>query len=379
MANVISYRPKYAVRDMAKALGYSPGAAGCLVASRSSAGARCGRTDRPRHPRAGRSSSPSEVLKFPRHLGIHSGGMVLTDRPVGEVVPIEHARMENRTVLQWDKDDCAWMGLVKFDLLGLGMLAALQYCFDLVREHDGRGVGARDPAPRGGRASTTCSAGRTRSACSRWSPARRWGCCPGCSRAGSTTSWSRSRSSGPVRSRAARCIRTCGASSGEEPVTYPHPKLEPVLERTLGVPLFQEQLMQMAMAVGGCTAEDADLLRRAMGSKRGIERIDSLKAKLYAGMARQRHRRRGGRRRSTRKIEAFANFGFAESHSLSFGLLVYASSWLKLHYPAAFLAALLRAQPMGFYSPQTLVADARRHGVEVLRPDILRSGRGRRS
>ena len=131
--------------------------------------------------------------------------------------------------------------------------------------------------------------------------------------------------------------------------------------------------MQMAMAVGGCTAEDADLLRRAMGSKRGIEKISTLKATLYAGMA------ENGIDEETAdviyaKIEAFANFGFAESHSISFGLLVYASSWFKLHYPAAFLAALLRAQPMGFYSPQTLTADARRHGVEVRRPDILLSG-----
>lgn len=131
--------------------------------------------------------------------------------------------------------------------------------------------------------------------------------------------------------------------------------------------------MQMAVAVGGCSAEDADLLRRAMGSKRGIERIGSLKEKLYAGMAGNGITGEIADGLYAR-IEAFANFGFAESHSLSFGVLVYASSWLKLHYPGAFLAALLRAQPMGFYSPQTLVADARRHGVQVLRPDILRSG-----
>ena len=138
--------------------------------------------------------------------------------------------------------------------------------------------------------------------------------------------------------------------TGEEQVSYLHPKLEPVLERTLGVPLFQEQLMQMAVAVGNCSAADADLLRRAMGSKRGVEKIERLKSKLYAGMA------ENGIEPEVAdsiyaKIEAFANFGFAESHALSFGLLVYASSWLKLHYPAAFLAALLRAQPMGFYSP----------------------------
>jgi error-prone DNA polymerase len=160
---------------------------------------------------------------------------------------------------------------------------------------------------------------------------------------------------------------------GQEKVTYAHPKLKPVLERTFGVPVFQEQLMQMAVAVGNCTGEDADLLRRAMGSKRGLEKIDKLRDKLYAGMAENKIVGQAADDIYA-KIQAFANFGFAESHSLSFGLLVYASSWIKLHYPGAFLAGLLRAQPMGFYSPATLAADARRHGVEVRRPDLLRSG-----
>jgi error-prone DNA polymerase len=162
-------------------------------------------------------------------------------------------------------------------------------------------------------------------------------------------------------------------ATGRDPVTYAHPDLEPVLERTLGVPLFQEQLMEMAVAIGDCSRDDADLLRRAMGSKRGVERIESVKQTLYAGMA-----RRGlvGEQADQiyQQILSFASFGFAESHSLSFALLVYASSWFKLHYPAAFLAGLLRSQPMGFYSPQSLVQDARRHGVEVRRPDITRSG-----
>ena len=141
----------------------------------------------------------------------------------------------------------------------------------------------------------------------------------------------------------------------------------------MGIPLFQEQLMQIAMAVGDCTGDDADLLRRAMGSKRGVEKIERLKAKLYAGMA--RHGITGDLADDIYlRIQAFANFGFAESHAISFALLVYASSWLKLHYPGAFLAGLLRAQPMGFYSPQSLVADARRHGVEVRRPDIISPG-----
>src|SRR5690606_35299557 len=143
--------------------------------------------------------------------------------------------------------------------------------------------------------------------------------------------------------------------------------------RTLGVPVFQEQLMQMAMAVGECSGEDADLLRRAMGSKRGLERIDRLREKLYEGMA-SNGLTGAAADQIYSQIQAFANFGFAESHSLSFSLLVYASSWIKLHYPAAFLEGLLRAQSMGFYSPASLAADSRRHGVRVLRPDILRSG-----
>jgi error-prone DNA polymerase len=161
--------------------------------------------------------------------------------------------------------------------------------------------------------------------------------------------------------------------AGVEPVTYPHEALEECLERTLGVPVFQEQLMQIAMAIGGCDAQDADLLRRAMGSKRGLERIESLRETLYQGMA------KNGVDTATADriygmIQAFANFGFAESHSLSFALLVYASAWLKLHYPALYLTGLLRAWPMGFYSPATLVADAERHGVVVWGPCVQRSG-----
>jgi error-prone DNA polymerase len=161
--------------------------------------------------------------------------------------------------------------------------------------------------------------------------------------------------------------------AGREPIQYPHPALEECLERTLGVPVFQEQIMQIAMAVGGCSAEDADLLRRAMGSKRGRERIESLRETLFRGMAANGlDPQSAGRIYSM--IEAFASFGFAESHSLSFALLVYASSWLKLHYPALYLTGLLRAWPMGFYSPASLVSDAERHGVVVRGPSVLYSG-----
>jgi error-prone DNA polymerase len=370
VANVISYRPKGAVRDMAKALGYSTGQQDAWSRQVERWGAVVETQDHDIPDAV--VELAEQLLTFPRHLGIHSGGMVLTDRPVGEVCPIEHARMENRTVLQWDKDDCAWMGLVKFDLLGLGMLAALQYTFDLVREHTGEEwelatLPKEEPAVY----DMLCRADsigvfQVESRAQMGTLPRLKPRCfydlvveialirPGPVQGGAVHPYIRRR-------------------TGEEPVSYLHPKLEPVLRRTLGVPLFQEQLMQMAVAVGDCDAADADLLRRAMGSKRGVEKIERLRAKLYDGMA------RNGIEPDVadsiyEKIEAFANFGFAESHAISFGLLVYASSWLKLHYPAAFLAALLRAQPMGFYSPHTLTADARRHGVELLRPDLARSG-----
>ena len=370
VANVITYRPKFAVRDMAKALGHSPGqqdAWSKQIDSWSQVKAAEGH-DIPQPV----LDLATEVLRFPRHLGIHSGGMVLTDRPVGEICPIEHARMDGRTVLQWDKDDCAWMGLVKFDLLGLGMLAALQYCLDLVGENLGEHWRLETiPKEEAGVYDMLCRADsigvfqvESRAQIGtlpRLQPRRFYDLVveialirPGPIQGGAVHPYIRRR-------------------TGREPVTYLHPLLEPVLERTLGVPLFQEQLMQIAMAVGGCTGEDADLLRRAMGSKRGVERIESLKEKLYAGMAANGITGEIADSIYTR-IEAFANFGFAESHSISFALLVYVSAWLKLHYPGAFLAALLRAQPMGFYSPASLTADARRHGVEVLRVDISRSG-----
>ncbi len=370
VANVIQYRPKFAVRDMAKALGASPGQQDAWSKQVERHGGLV-RSDDHDIPDAVVELA-LEVLKFPRHMGIHSGGMVLTDRPVGEVCPIEHGRMKDRTVLQWDKDDCAWMGLVKFDLLGLGILNAIQHTFDLARDHlDEQWDLHSIPKEEQGVYDQLCRADSVgvfqvesraqMGMLPRMQPRRLYDLVieiamvrPGPIQGGAVHPYIRRK-------------------MGTEPITFIHPLAEPVLRRTMGVPLFQEQLMQLAMAVGDCTADDADLLRRAMGSKRGLEKIESLKAKLYAGMA------RNGIVGDTAddiylRIEAFANFGFAESHAQSFGLLVYASAWLRLHYPAAFLVGLLRAQPMGFYSPATLVADARRHGVRALRPDILRSG-----
>ncbi|MEV8266971.1 error-prone DNA polymerase [Microbacterium sp. NPDC076911] len=371
VSNVIQYRPKNAVRDMAKALGHSPGQQDAWSKQIEGWGASLEPSPSHNIP-AQVIEFASELLKAPRHLGIHSGGMVLTDRPVGEVVPIEHARMDNRTVIQWDKDDAAWMGLVKFDLLGLGMLAALQYCFDMIHAATGeRWELSTLPKEEAAVYDMLCRADsigvfqvESRAQMGllpRLQPRRFYDL---------VIEIALIRP-GPIQGGAVHPF--VKRKLGLEEVTYAHPKLKPVLERTLGIPVFQEQLMQMGMAIGGLTGEDADLLRRAMGSKRGVERIDSLKIKLYEGMA--GHGLVGEAADAIyAKIQAFANFGFAESHSLSFALLVYASSWIKLHYPGAFLAGLLRAQPMGFYSPASLVADARRHGVEVRRPDLLRSG-----
>ncbi len=370
VANVITYRPKNAVRDMARALGHSPGQQDAWAKQVERWGALVESADHDIPPEV--VGLAAHVLKFPRHLGIHSGGMVLTDRPVGEVVPIEHARMERRTVLQWEKDDCAWMGLVKFDLLGLGMLAALQYAFDLMHAATGeRWDLATIPAEEPAVYDMLCRADAI--GIFQVESRAQLGLLPRL----------RPRQyydlaiqialvrPGPIQGGAVHPF--VRRKAGLDPIVYPHESLVPVLERTLGVPIFQEQLMQMAMTVGDCSGDDADLLRRAMGSKRGLERIESLREKLYAGMA--RHGITGELADELYgRIQAFASFGFAESHSLSFALLVYASAWIKLHYPAVFLAALLRAQPMGFYSPATLVADAERHGVEVRRPCIQRSG-----
>ena len=370
VANVITYRPKGAIRDAAKALGYSAGQQRAWTKGLERWGSL--EEDPQSQIPLPVQRLAAQFMKAPRHLGIHSGGMVLTERPVGEVCPIEHARMDRRTVLQWDKESCETMGLVKFDLLGLGMLSALQKTMDMVADSTGeRWTLATVPREEPGVYDMLCRADAI-------------GVFQLESRAQLNTLPRLLPRSfydlvieialirpGPIQGGAVHPYLR--RKNGSEPVSYPHPKLIPVLERTLGVPLFQEQLMQMAMAVADCSAEDADLLRRAMGSKRGQERIESLKEKLFAGM-RSNGIEGDAAEHLYAQIEAFANFGFAESHSISFALLVYMSSWFKLHYPAAFLAGLLRSQPMGFYAPRTLVEDARRHGVVVHPPDVQRSG-----
>ncbi|MGW6692378.1 error-prone DNA polymerase [Rhodococcus sp. NPDC054953] len=371
VANVITYRGKMAVRDMARALGYSPGQqdAWSKQVSRWSGVKDEAGTDIP--PAV--LDLAGQIEGFPRHLGIHSGGMVICDRPIADVCPVEWARMENRSVLQWDKDDCAAVGLVKFDLLGLGMLSALHYMIDLVAEHKNVEVDlARLDLSEAAVYEMLCRAdsvgvfqveSRAQMATlPRLKPRTFYDLVvevalirPGPIQGGSVHPYIRRR-------------------NGREPVTYDHPSLERSLSRTLGVPLFQEQLMQMAVDVAGFTAAEADRLRRAMGSKRSPQKMERLRGRLYEGM-RELHGITGEvADRIYEKLYAFANFGFPESHSQSFAALVFYSAWFKLHHPAAFCAGLLRAQPMGFYSPQSLVADARRHGVVVHGPDVNASG-----
>ncbi|WP_417556440.1 error-prone DNA polymerase [Microbacterium sp.] len=371
VANVIQYRPKNAVRDMARALGHSPGqqdAWSKQVDGWSSGIEPAVDNDIP----ADVLSYAGELLKAPRHLGIHSGGMVLTAQPVGEVVPVEHARMQDRTVIQWDKDDAAWMGLVKFDLLGLGMLSALRHCFDLVAEATGE-VWTLAGIPKEEQAVYDMLCRADSIGVFQVESRAQMGLLP---RLQPREFYELAIQialirPGPIQGGAVHPF--VRRKLGQDAVTYAHPVLEPVLSRTLGIPVFQEQLIQMATVLGDCTADEADLLRRAMGSKRGLERIERIRESLYAGM-REKGLSEEICDRIYAQIQAFSNFGFAESHSLSFALLVYASSWLKLHYPAAFLAGLLRSQPMGFYSASSLTADARHHGVRVLRPDLHASG-----
>lgn len=368
VANVITYRSRSAVRDMARALGYSPtqqDAWSKQVDAWSDIAVTAQHAD---------CDIPDLVLEMashvehmPRHLGIHSGGMVMCDRPIVEVCPVEWARMENRSVLQWDKDDCAAAGLVKFDLLGLGMLSALSRSVALIREHRGYELDLAQLAQEDDVYAMLCRADTVgvfqvesraqMSTLPRIKPRRFYDLVveialirPGPIQGGSVHPYIRRR-------------------NGVEPVTYLHPLLENSLAKTLGVPLFQEQLMQMAIDVAGFTANEADQLRQAMGSKRSTARMQKLKTRLYDGMA-ERGIVGSIADEIFEKMSAFAHYGFPESHSVSFAYLVYASAWIKLHEPAIFCAALLNSQPMGFWSSHTLVRDARRHGVVVHTPDI---------
>jgi error-prone DNA polymerase len=308
----------------------------------------------------------------PRHRSIHVGGFVLTREPLLTVVPIEPASMADRTVIQWEKDDLDPVGLVKIDLLGLGMLTVLQLCLTYVRQVRGTTIdlGQLDMADQSVFddlcAADTIGVFQVESRAQMNTLPRLKPRCfydlvvevalirPG-----------------PIQGEMVHPYLR--RKNGEEPVTYPHPSLEPILKRTLGVPLFQEQGMQVAIAAAGFTGGQADQLRRAMGHKRSHERMAAICEQMIEGM------KANGipddiARRIYNQINAFADYGFPESHAASFALIVYASAYLRHYYAPEYLAAMLNAQPMGFYAPGTLIEDAKRHGVEVRAVDLTVSG-----
>ena len=383
VCEAITYRGRAAVRDAARVLGFSVQQAEKLADEADRDGARetgekllaggAGVADL--DPADHRVRMLAEVVRglhqLPRHRSIHVGGFVLTAEPLAEVVPVEPAAMPERTVIQWDKDDLDPVRLIKIDLLGLGMLTMLQKAMQLVRLHRGVTVDlAKLPMTDPAVYDMLCRADTI-------------GVFQVESRAQMNTLPRLAPRTfydlvvevalirpGPIQGEMVHPYLRRRA--GLEPVTYPHPSLEPILERTLGVPLFQEQGMQVAIAAAGFTPGEADELRRAMGHKRSHERMARICGKLVDGMA------KNGiapdvARRIFNQISAFADYGFPESHAASFALLVYASAYFKLYYPAEFACALLNAQPMGFYSPGTIVEDAKRHDVEVRGVDVMKS------
>ena len=378
-APVITYRPRSALRDVGKALGLSELQVGRLARSMQWWDGK--RVDDSRVLEAGLDpESPiikrllylvGELLGFPRHLSQHVGGFVISNGPLSDLVPIENAAMPDRTVIQWEKIDLEDLGLLKVDILGLGMLTAIRRSFELIREFGGREltlatVPAEDP-----RVYDMICKGETMGVFQIESraqmamlPRLRPRCYydlvievaiirPGPIQGDMVHPYLRRR-------------------NGEEAVDYPSEEVKDVLQRTLGVPIFQEQVMQLAVVAAGFTPGEADRLRRAMAAWKRRGGLGPFKDKLITGM-RERGYEEEFARQIFRQIEGFGEYGFPESHSASFALLVYVSSWLKCHEPAAFTAALLNSQPMGFYSASQLIQDVRRNDVEVRAVDVNQS------
>jgi len=376
-ATVIMYRPRSALRDLGKAFGLDP-----LQIARLAKTLQWwdgNKIDEQRVREAGVDPhSPvliqllqfaNELVGFPRHLSQHVGGFVIAEGRLDELVPIENASMDDRTVVQWDKDDLNDLGLLKVDLLGLGMLSALRRAFDLVNAYWSpigkypRRFTLGELPPEDPRVYEMISNADTvgvfqvesraqMSMLPRLRPARFYDLVievaivrPGPIQGDMVHPYLRRR-------------------SGEEPVTYPSKDVRDVLERTLGVPIFQEQVMQLAMVAAGFTGGEADALRRAMAAWKRRGGLESFKEKLIGGML-ARHYQRDFAERIFKQMLGFGEYGFPESHAASFALLVYDSAWLKCYEPAAFTCALLNSLPMGFYAPAQLVRDAREHGVEV--------------
>ncbi len=381
-ANVITYRGRSAAREMGKVLGFPGEVIGRLAKAISGFEYSDGHDHLLVQAReAGLDLGDARVSHWlrlcldirglPRHLGQHSGGMVICAGELDSVVPLERARMPGRVVVQWDKEDCADLGIIKVDLLGLGMMAVLEESAETIRARGGSFDLARIPPDdpetyRMIRKADTVGVFQIES------------------RAQMAT-LPRIRPSkfydlvvevaiirpGPITGNMVHPY--INRRLGREPVRYPHPSLEPILKRTLGVPLFQEQLLRIAMTAAGFTGGQAEQLRRAMGFKRSEERMAELEGRLRRGLSRNGIEGDAADE-IVRSISSFALYGFPESHSASFALLAYASAYLKAHFPAEFLAALLNCQPMGFYSPAVLVKDAQRHGVRVLPIDVNLSG-----
>jgi error-prone DNA polymerase len=382
-ANVITYRTRSAVREISKVLGFP--------AEETDRLAKCLRIhgyrddfDRLSEQLKNSGLDPSsarvrhlvrladEIEALPRHLGQHSGGMIVAAGRLDEIVPLEPATMPGRVVVQWDKDDCADLGIIKVDLLGLGMMAVLEEAIPLVERHDGVALDLAHLPPDDPEVYAALQKADTigvfqvesraqMATLPRMKPERFYDL---------VVEVAIIRP-GPIVGQMVHPY--LNRRGGREPVTYPHPLLEPILERTLGVPLFQEQLLRMAMAVADFTPGEAEALRRAMGFKRSVERMSAIEDRLRTGMA--NNGITGARAEEiVRSITSFALYGFPESHAASFALIAYASAYLKVHHTAAFLCAMLNNYPLGFYHPATLVKDAQRHGVEVLSIDVTRSG-----
>ena len=381
-ANVITYRSRMASREMGKALGFDPETLDKVSAAVSHWEYRDSHDtfDRRLHD-AGMDLNHPRIRKYfelciavqdlPRHLGQHSGGMVICQGQLDSIVPLEPASMPGRVVVQWDKEDCNDLGIIKVDLLGLGMMAVLEDSIVMIRDHYGDEVDlAHLPADDPEIYSTLQKAdtigmfqveSRAQMAClPRLKPQHFY----------DIVVQVAIIRPGPIVGQMVNPYLQ--RRQGRAPVEYPHPSLEPVLERTLGVPLFQEQLLRIAMVAANFSGGEAEELRRAMGFKRSQARMKEIEAKLRAGMTHNGISQEA-QEQIVLSITSFALYGFPESHAASFALIAYASAFLKCHYLAAFTAALLNNQPMGFYRPPTIVKDAQRHGLKVLPIDVTRS------
>jgi error-prone DNA polymerase len=378
-ANVITYRNRMAAREMGKALGFDPETLAKISAAVATWEFRDENDALDRRFRdAGLDLKHPRLRKYyelclavqdmPRHLGQHSGGMVICQGQLDSVVPLEPASMPGRVVVQWDKEDCADMGIIKVDLLGLGMMAVLKDSIELISKHyreevDLAHLPQDDPVVYSALQQADTIGlfqveSRAQMSClPRLRPKRFY----------DIVVQVAIIRPGPIVGQMVNPFLL--RRQGREEVTYPHPSLEPVLKRTLGVPLFQEQLLRLAMIAANFTGGEAEDLRRAMGFKRSQARMKEIEARLRAGMTDNRIPPEA-QEKIILSITSFALYGFPESHAASFALIAYASAFLKCHYLAAFTAALLNNQPMGFYSPATIVKDAQRHGLKMLPVDV---------